>query len=169
MENFWRVIGWVDSGETLVLLFMIAAAIALWGRGIWPALYRLGNGLANRRIAVFAKSDNLTSLQDLLVQSRLFKPKNIFGISIDGDLSKAEKSSVYLVYWPDWKDKIEKILDMKPHDCPLVVYAPFAQGRIPDNTMARLDGKRHTAITNFRGRLLNDIVTSMITTSYEQD
>jgi hypothetical protein len=34
--------------------------------------------------------------------------------------------------------------------------------------MRNLDGKRHTAVTNFRGRLLNDIVTAMITTSYEK-
>lgn len=61
------------------------------------------------------------------------------------------------------------ILFMKPDECALVVYAPYDQGRIPDEQMKKLDGKRHTAVTNFRGRLLNDIVASMITTSYEKD
>ena len=32
--------------------------------------------------------------------------------------------------------------------------------------MKNLDGKRHTSVTNFRGRLLNDVVVSQITTQF---
>ena len=34
--------------------------------------------------------------------------------------------------------------------------------------MSLLDKKRNVVVNNFRGRLLNDIVVSMITTSYEK-
>jgi hypothetical protein len=34
--------------------------------------------------------------------------------------------------------------------------------------MKKIDGHRHTAVTNFRGRLLNDILTAMMTTAYEK-
>lgn len=80
----------------------------------------------------------------------------------------AEGASVYLMFWPDWKDSVDDILAVKSESCALIVYAPRNAGQIPEPDMMNLDGKRHTAVTNFRGRLLNDIVTAMITTSYEK-
>jgi hypothetical protein len=68
---------------------------------------------------------------------------------------------------PDWMSEIDEILRNKSDQCALIIYAPYDKGRIPDIEMAKLDGHRHTAVTNFRGRLLNDIMASMITTSCE--
>lgn len=167
-ETILSVLAIVGIIETIVLIFGIGYAIFLWFRGILPAILRLGNGLAKRKIAIFAKGDNVTSLKSLLNDSGLFRQKNIFEITQNGDFGKAEKASVYLVYWHDWSTDIEQILNMKPDSCALVVYAPYDKGRIPDEQMKNLDGKRHSAVTNFRGRLLNDIVTAMITTSYDR-
>jgi hypothetical protein len=155
--------------DTVLLIYLVARRTILWARGISPAIYRLGNGLANRKIAVFAKNDNGASLRSLLIQSKLFRDKNIFSIAKKDDIGIAERASVYLMFWPDWKDNLDDILTMKPDSCALIVYAPRDHGPIPEPNMVKLDGKRHTAVTNFRGRLLNDIVTSMITTSYEQN
>ena len=163
------VLGIVGTIDTVVLILLVARRLVLWIKGISPVLYRLGDGLANRSIAVFAKNDNLTSLKSLLIQSKLFREQNILSITKSDDLSTAEQASVYLMYWPDWKEHTAEILHMKPNSCPLVVYAPLNGGRIPEAEMVNLDDKRHTAVTNFRGRLLNDIVTAMITTSYEQE
>lgn len=110
----------------------------------------------------------LNSLRSLLTDSKLFRKNNIFEITTTRDIGKAEEASVYLVFWHDWADDIAQILEKKPDACALIVYAPYEKGRIPDEQMKNLDGKRHTAVTNFRGRLLNDIVTAMITTSYEK-
>jgi len=168
INDIINVIGWVGTIETIVLVIGICYGFYLWLTGIWPALSRLGNGLAKRKIAIFAKGDTLQSLHTLLVDSGLFKNKNVFGITTQGDFGKAECASVYLVHWSDWSDSIERIVDMKPDKCALIVYAPRERGPIPEDKMILLDGKRHTAVSNFRGRLLNDIVASMITTSYEQ-
>lgn len=167
-KTIWNTLAVVGAIETVVLIFGIAYAIFLWTRGILPAILRLGNGLAKRKIAIFAKGDNVASLKSLLNDSGLFRQKNIFEITQSGDLGKAEEASVYLVYWHDWSTDIEQILNKKPDTCALVVYAPYDKGRIPDEQMKNLDGKRHSAVTNFRGRLLNDIVTAMITTSYDR-
>jgi len=71
------VLAIVGSIETLVLIVGIVYAIVLWAKGISPALYRLGSGLAKRKIAIFAKGDNVASLKSLLTDSGLFKDKNI--------------------------------------------------------------------------------------------
>lgn len=167
-ETIWNTLAVVGAIETVVLIAGIVYAIYLWFRGILPAILRLGNGLAKRKIAIFAKGDNVKSLTDLLCDSGLFREKNILVITQNGDLGKAEKASVYLVYWHDWAENIDEILTKKPDECALVIYAPYDKGKIPDEQMKKLDGKRHSAVTNFRGRLLNDIVTSMITTSYDR-
>ena len=158
----------IGTVQTFVLIFLFIYALILWGNGIAPVLYRLGNGLANRKIAIFAKGDNRSSLKSLLLDSGLFKEKNIIEIGSQNDIGKAEEASVYLVYWHDWEKNIEVILRAKPDKCALIVYAPYHMDKIPTDQMASLDGKRHTAVTQFRGRLLNDIVTSMITTQYKK-
>jgi hypothetical protein len=165
LQNFFNQVSLLDA---IVLVGLIVIAIVTWFSGIAPALWRLGNGLAQRKVAIFARNENLGSLRDLLVRSRLFKSKNIIEIQTVGDLAVAEDASVYVMYWPDWSNGIELVLEKKRNSIPMIIYAPFENGRIPDETMGRIDGHRHTAVTNFRGRLLNDILTAMITTSYEK-
>ncbi|MDP2655880.1 MAG: hypothetical protein Q8P17_05245 [bacterium] len=168
MEQLIQLLTIVGLIEAAVLVVGIIYAIYLWITGITPVLYRLGNGLAKRKIAIYARGDNLITLKNLLLESKLFKEKNICDIPQLRDIESSEDAGVYLVYWPDWENDIDAILARKPESCALVVYQPYDQGRISEEQMRKLDGKRHTAVTNFRGRLLNDIVTSMITTSYEK-
>lgn len=165
METIKTILDFAGYISTIIVVVGAIAGIIVWLRGISPALYRLGNGLAKRKIAVFAKNDNAVSIKSLLKDSKLFKQSNIFEITCKDDIGKAEEASVYLVHWHDWADDISEILCKKPDKCAMVVYAPYDKGRIPDDQMKNLDGKRHTAVTNFRGRLLNDIITAMITTS----
>lgn len=165
---FMSIISIIGTIDTIVLIILLILSFISWLNGVSPALIRLGNGLAKRKIAIFAKGDNVGSLRSLLLDSKLFKDKNIREIRKVEDIGKAEETSVYLVWWKDWNENIADILAQKPDSCALIVYAPYEEGRIPDNQMKNLDGKRHTAVTNFRGRLLNDVVTSMITTSYEK-
>jgi len=167
-NKIFDTLGVIGTIETILLVIILGRTIVLWCKGISPVLYRLGNGLANRKIAIFAKGDNRASLKSLLMDSELFKETNICEVSGINDIGKAEDASVYLVYWQDWASNIDEILGMKPDKCALVVYAPYNMDKIPVDQMKNLDGKRHTSVTNFRGRLLNDVVTSMITTPYDK-
>ena len=151
---------------TVVLVMAITAGVA-WVKGIFPVLLRVGNGLAKRKIAIFAKNDNLVSLKSLLMDSGLFAKKNISEITANGDIGKAENRSVYLVFWPDWEENIDDILNSMKDGTALVVYAPRESGPVPEPVMKKINEKRNAAVTNFRGRLLNDITTSIITTSYK--
>jgi hypothetical protein len=168
MEPFLKTLAYVGAFESILLILSVIYAVALWTRGVFPALLRLGNGLAKRKIALFAKGDNMSSLKSLIIDSKLFKPSNIYEIRKIEDIGRAESATMFLVFWHDWAADIDEILVKKSDQCPLIVYAPYDKGRIPDAQMKILDGRRHTAVTNFRGRLLNDIVVSMITTSYEK-
>lgn len=165
METIINILAFVGTIETIALLIGIIVSVILWARGILPVLLRIGNGLAKRKIALFAKGENVNSLKTLLTDSGLFREKNISAITKTEDFGRAENASVYLVQWHDFAENIEQVLAEKPNECPMIVYAPYNMSRIPNEQMVNLDGKRHTAVTNFRGRLLNDIVTAMITTN----
>lgn len=157
--------------ETVSTLIVIAAciyAISLWLRGLLPVLLRLGNGLAKRKIAVFAKGDVVDGLEALFADSKLFDRKNIIRISHIGDFSRAEAASVFLVYWPDWPGELGPILAQKRDATALIVYAPQGSGHLPPDAIALLERERNVTLANFRGRLLNDVVISLITTGYEK-
>lgn len=168
MNSILEILSYIGIIETLFLLVSFIYAFYLWSTGALPVLLRIGNGLAKRKIALFASGDNVTSLKTLLTDSGLFHDKNILVINREEDLGRAEEASVYLVHWHDSASYVNEILRTKRNECPMIVYSPYNMPRIPDEQMVNLDGKRHTAVTQFRGRLLNDIVTSIITTSYER-
>ena len=162
------ILDWVGRVTAVIFLVTLAIGIYAWLKGILPALWRLGNGFSKRKIAIFAKGDTLISLNSLLLDTKLFNKKNIIDISSDGDFGRAERATLFLVSWDDWhQDRIEEILRAKKDNHALVVYAPKGPRSIPDAKFAELNSKRNVMVTNFRGRLLNDIVVSLMTTSYQ--
>ena len=162
------LLDWVGRVTTALFVIALLAGIYGWSTGIIPAMVRLGNGFAKRKIAIFAKGDQFISLKNLLGDSKLFKVKNIIQVSSKSDFGRAEQSTLYLVFWPDWQNELTEILQNKKDGHALIVYAPQESGFIPKEQMSDLSSRRNVMVTNFRGRLLNDIVVSMITTSYEQ-
>ena len=135
-------------------------------KGLLPVWFRLGMGLYKRKIAILAE-DEASSLKDLLVDSHLFDAKNIFLVGKES-LKKAESATMMLVHWKPFESQLDQILQIKKDSDALIIYAPQKEGFVNDDDMAKLTSQRHTIIVNFRGRLLNDIYTSMITTSYEK-
>src|SRR5690606_21114506 len=121
-----------------------------------------------RKIAIFAKADALASLEALFADSRLFSVKNMIPISSRGDFGRADQASVFLVHWPDWPHEIDEILRHKKDGTALLIYAPQAAGFVPPETMALLEHHRNVVLANLRGRLLNDVVVSLITSGYEK-
>lgn len=156
---------WVGYATTIWFLLTVVLGIYAVLTGVIPPLVRLGKGLSRRKIAIFAKSDNLKMLHNLLEGAKLFNKKNITDISSLGDLGRAEKSTLFLIVWNDWKDNMDEVLRTKKGDTALVIYAP--PGAIPQGEFAKLDTQLNVMVSNFRGRLLNDILVCLMTTGYQ--
>ncbi len=151
------------------ILYSLVTLIAtgyLWAKGIIPVWWRLGIGLSKRRIAIFAE-DEFDNLKNVLVDSKLFQESNIKRID-KSSIKKAEGWTLLLVHWATFQNEIDEIMNIKKDSCALVVYAPPNEGRVPDNVMAKINHERNSILVNFRGRLLNDILTCMITTAFEE-
>lgn len=163
-ENpFFSVLGGVSTVMVIVTAGYSAYLVLI---GVFPVLRRLGYGLSKRKIAVFADSE-FDDLKAMLVDSKLFRAKNIVRIT-KGAIDTAEDISLLLMHWNAYKDAVLDILAVKKDQDALIVYAPQNEGRIDDTARDIINKKRNTIIVNFRGRLLNDVLTSMITTGYQQ-
>ena len=155
-------------GAISILITIAMAMIGFYTiiKGVLPIWIRLGLGLSNRKIAIYAEKD-FDSLKSLFVDSGIIKEENIHKIASDS-LSKGENYTIMLVNFPEFNDKIEDILKYKKDSDALIIYAPQNSGRIDEKTLESINSHRYSIIVNLRGRLLNDIVNSMITTSYKK-
>ncbi len=161
------ILDWIAYATTLYFLLTLALGLYAWFKGILPALVRLGKGLSRRKIAIFAKGDNLKTLMNLLEDTKLFNKRNMIDISSFGDFGRAERATLFLIFWDDWQIEIEDILRAAKDNTALVIYAPKGPGSIPTNVFEKLNSKRNVMLSNFRGRLLNDIIVSLMTTGYQ--
>lgn len=160
---FFNIVGGIS---TLVMIAGFTWITILFFRGILPVLFRLGIGLAKRKIAVF--SSDTVELKNMLIDSGLFNQKNVIHVSQNA-ITSAAKANILLVHWKDFNSKIDEILSIKMDNVSLIIYAPQNEGKIDDDSLNKINSHRNTIIVNFKGRLLNDILTSLITVSFERD
>ena len=160
---FFMVIGGVT---TIAMLATAIYILYLVIKGVIPIWYRLGRGLSAGKIAIFSTNEH-TSLESMLIDAKIFKKQNIMNITTSSDIGRAEKSNILLVHWKDFQHYLPQILKIKKDRMALIIYAPQHEGRIEDQALVEINARRNSVIVNFRGRLLNDVVTSLITISYE--
>jgi len=143
-----------------------------WALGITPLLWRLGLGRWMRKIAIAANTEAYNSLKTDLIGSGIFREKNIEQITAE-HLSKIKNHSVVVVHYQSFTEQeIHELLNDKQSTCGMIFYFPRSntteEEKIPQQMMLAIGKKENTVVVNFRGRLLNDIIITLITTSYEK-
>lgn len=157
---------------TLAAVLYLLIAFIFWVLGITPLLWRLGLGRWIRKIAVVANDEVYNSLKKDLVDSGIFRKGNVQPISKD-HLSQIKEYSLILVHYQSFDEQqIRQILNDKKSTAGLIFYFPefnlAEEKNIPKHMVQEIGKKENTVVVNFRGRLLNDIITTLITTSYEK-
>lgn len=166
---FFVIFGGISA--TLIIVGVLLNFL-FWVLGIAPLLWRLGYGRWFRKIAIVANDEFFNVLKSDLTDSGIFREKNIFHISTQS-LSKVKNHYLLLVHYQSFtEENIKEILANKNSKAGMVFYYPGFSPKdgklIPDKIRDQINSKENTTIVNFRGRLLNDIVTTLITTSYEK-
>lgn len=164
--EFFNAFFSIAGGISILFILIQAFSTAyLYAKGIIPVWIRIGRGLSERKIAVFAEGEDFTDLSSMLVDSGLFLKSNVVKIE-KNSINKAESMTLFLVHWTSFESQIEEILDLKDDHFGLIIYAPQKEGIIDPTRFNKIANKRNTIVVNLRGRLLNDIFISMITTGY---
>ena len=66
-------------------------------------------------------------------------------------------------------DDFQNIVRNKSSRCGLIVHCPPEKGRIAAEEMELLSKSTFTALCNFRGRLVNDVLLMMLSTSFKKE
>lgn len=157
---------------TLAVVVGFLITFIFWILGITPLLWRLGLGRWMRKIAIAANDEFYNSLRIDLTTSGIFRESNIKPITKD-HLSTIKNHSLVLVHYQSFDEQeISQMLNDKKSTAGMIFYfsefSPQEGKKIPDDMLKQINGKENTTVVNFRGRLLNDIITTLITTSYEK-
>lgn len=158
--------------SAIVILSGVVVNFVFWILGIAPLLWRLGFGRWARKIAIVAKTEVYGQLKKDLADSGVFRESNISQIS-SKSLAEIKDRDLLLVHYQSFSEsEIKTILANKRSKAGMVFYYPeFSNKRakkISDEMFKQIGNKENTTVVNFRGRLLNDIITTLITTSYEK-
>ncbi len=158
---FFIIVGGI---ATILMIIGFCYTSFLVIKGVFPVWYRLGIGLSKRKIAIFAEKE-FNSLNNLFLDSKVFTDT----IQIHkNDIKRAEKETLFVVHYKEFEDSISDIIKIKRDSTPLIIYAPQHEGYIKQSIMEEINKERNSVVVNFRGRLLNDVITSLITTSYDK-
>ncbi len=158
----------IDVVGVLTTVFAIALfiwTIISWCLGVFPLFLRLGFGRWIRKIAIVANDEKYASLKSDLVDTGIFREKNIYQIKNDA-LAKVKDATLALVHYQSFTEaEVNVILANKKADAGFIFYFPeFTPPAtvIPLNMMKAINNHPFTIIVNTRGRLINDIVTTLL-------
>lgn len=172
MTNF--IIALINTIGFLTTVFAIVLfvwAVISWFLGVYPLFLRLGFGRWSRKIAIAAENNMYSSLKADLVDTGVFREKNIYQVKRDS-LAKIKEESLVLVHYQSFKESdIKRILSSKKSNAGFIFYFPeFAPPKvaISPEIMKAINNEPFTIIVNMRGRLINDIVTTLISTGYDK-
>ncbi|MBN4074635.1 MAG: hypothetical protein COA82_03345 [Alkaliphilus sp.] len=153
------------AGISVIKLIIAAIVVLNVITLITSLFFNLGINLKKRQIAIFSSRETYESLSEYLTNSNIFKQKNIIHVK-EGNLEKGKTATMYIVEWKTFGQEIDQIFTMRGNmQTPAIVYA--TPGEIPREKMGDISMRSNTVVVNARGRLLNDVFVSMMTTGYK--
>ena len=161
-------------GHCLLVITVVGFLITAvsWALGLATPIWRLGLGLRRRRIGIAADTENFNTLKIDLTSTGVFRENNIKQITKD-HLSAVKNHSLVIVHYKSFcAEDIKQILNDKESACGMIFYSPESgpdsEDKIPNDMFQEIVRRENTTVVNFRGRLLNDIINTIITTSYQK-
>ena len=162
---FFEIIG------AVTIIIAIVGGLATffgWTMGIFMVMKRLGIGRWYRRVLVVSDISHGASLKEDLINSGVFREKNIKVIG-EQNISDVKNSDLILLdYWSISPEKSLVAIANKQSHAGLVVYSPMKNGRIADEVTERINDEPFTTLVNMRGRLVNDLLITLMSTSYDK-
>lgn len=153
-----------------IIEHLIAILSALWLIsgflfGFFKLLARFGT-IHSRKISIVADVGDFDALKTDLTNTGIFKGSKVSRID-NQHLGNVRNSKLLLVdYRYVTDDQLTDILRDKNPKCGLIIYAPRVTPpkQLPNDLMEKIGNHPYTLVVNFRGRLVNDVLTAMMTT-----
>lgn len=165
LRLFFEIIGIFTTMSAIV-----AGAITFlgWTAGISLVMKRLGLGRWYRKVTIVSNEKCGKLLEKDLRDSGVFREKNINLIGEDSVADVKEADLILLDYWSIEPDKAQRVIDNKSKHAGLVVYSPMKKERLPFKVTERINEEPFTTLVQMRGRLVNDLLITLMSTSYDK-
>lgn len=158
---FFIIIGGLTVVLTAIGIVYRFICIAL---GVTPLVFRIGKAIWLRKVAIIGSTEAFSTLRDCITDTKIFKHSNVIHIPID-NIDKSKQHTILLVDWETCGNQIDQIFSTRiNHNTAVIIFAKA--GTIPNEKMTEIANRSNTVVVNFKGRLLNDILNSLITTSF---
>ena len=152
----------------LALLVIIIGTIA----GITQVAWRFGLALFGKKVIIVADDSAYKDLKEDFTYSGLIKEKNIIQASTNHLEKTKDALLIIIVYGYLNEDDFKQVVSNKKGRCGLIVYCPpnkdCALGRLSEEEMELVSKSTFSALCNFRGRLVNDVLLMMLSTSFKK-
>lgn len=161
VSAFVSLIGTVGTivSWALAIGFVVLAIMGL----VRPA-FRFGKGIAWKKVFIVADGNTRQELKGDLERSGIIRKKNILE-KTDGQISDLVGARLLVSeYGYLGEENVDKIVSQKCSDCGVLIYAKHKE--ISDESMEKLNRAQHVSVVNFRGRLVNEILLLLISTSF---
>ncbi len=149
-----------------ILILLAIGAFTRLGKAGW----RFGLALFAKKIMIVANEEDRNNIRCDLTRSGLIKEKNIRMVSSAQlvDLKGAFMIIVSYGYLKD--DDFARVINEKSSRCGLIVYCPPEpeRGSLSEEEKSLLNSTPFTTLCNFRGRLVNDVLLMMLSTSFKK-
>lgn len=161
ISAFFSLVGTIG---TIVSWALAIGFIFLAVMGLVRPAYRFGKGIAWKKVFIVADSNTRQELKGDLERSGIIRKRNILE-KTDGQISDLTTARlIILEYGYLGEEKIQEIVSSKCSDCGVLIYAKPKE--ISDESMSQLNRSQHVSVVNFRGRLVNEILLLLISTSF---
>jgi hypothetical protein len=162
---FFEIIG----ALTILVTFAIGLMTFFgWAAGVTLVMKRLGLGRWYRKVLIVGSSGETKSLRRDIEDSGVFRKNNIEEVDERNLVDVKRASLILLDYWSLEVSQVAVVLANKQKHAGLVVYSPMGKGRIPDEISATINNEPFTTLVQMRGRLVNDLLITLMSTSYDK-
>ena len=168
-----------NVGYISTIIVLLTAIIVLYKKIIinFKIFNRIGKGFINRKIAIYADITWGTEIKEVLTQT-YFNYKNIYIFS-NWKNYLINDATLLIINFNDFKknlntnsdenyikNELDKFIQLRKGNAqiPIIIFAQTSQD-IPRNIYNSLTEQINITVVNAKGRLVNDIVTYIITTS----
>lgn len=159
-----ELLDWFGYISSVIVILGAVWCVILWLRGIIPLSIRAGR-IRQNGVAIFASPANYSELKDSMDGTKLFGKNSFKDVSTVNNIDASDGHNIFVVNWADWGNDMDAVLAKKKTDTGIIVYAPYPV-RIADADMAKLQSKNFVTVTNFRGRLITDLLAMAIAIRY---
>lgn len=168
VQNFISSVGTL---ATVVQIAMFIILVLICCRYLISVAKRFGLGLWKRQIAIITSDTNLVnSLKADLTSTGFIRAGNVVHISIE-NLKDLPGYSIAVIDYGSFlgdKGQLCNFIEQMDSSVGIVLYCRPEHGRLSDELMQKINNSSRVILTNFRGRLVNDVISSLVSTPYEK-